>query len=649
MHTGIRMSAARRRARGGRRRAFLGSALALLVVATGMVVVARPRPVSAALSAPIRIDANNGSTCVVLGDGGVKCWGLTTSILGFPTTLPTTVEGLSAVHSVGVGHFAACGLLLDETVRCWGDNNSGQLGIAHLGGGVAPAVPLPPVQQLAVGANHACALLVDGSIQCWGSNQDSQLGTNRALFNSSVAPVAVPEITDAVAVSSGGSHSCALLANGTVKCWGGHWTELYNAEYRPSPILVDGLAGVASIDAGIERTCARLVNGTVRCWGYPGQGTLYLEPPIEGVTTALEVSTAFGFSCALLSDTTVRCWGPNQYGQVGDGTTTDVRYPPVQVSGLSGVSEVTVGLVHACALLTSGGVRCWGNNENGQLGIGTTTNQPLPVDVVGVTGTGTSTTTTTSSTPTSTTTTVPPGSLLMLSAPRKLEPLRDFSVKDGGGCGTGWTSAPKVTLSATLQGQTTPFFSWSDMPVDANGRWGPVMMSVPRDVGNSLSVIITASCRSSARTVGYANLSIPLQLRSENYNWWKMTELESARKAYGLSLDKFLIEAQSPYHDPRLEWSNDLCSGPTFVDYFWEDNFEPACIRHDFGYRNFGSTKALNKTGDQKTVIDDQFLEDMNRACRGMARIPRYSCQTSAALWYEGVHFTSWGHNAFFG
>lgn len=136
-----------------------------------------------------------------------------------------------------------------------------------------------PAAQLSAGANHTCALLYDGDVQCWGSNQHGQVGSTEKLgagggdFTSPQPAVALPR--DAVAISSGTNHTCALLDNGTVQCWGGNRygtlgspTNVGSTDPNPNPLSVVPLPGEAvAISAGVLHTCALLNDGGVRCWG----------------------------------------------------------------------------------------------------------------------------------------------------------------------------------------------------------------------------------------------------------------------------------------------------------------------------------------------------------------------------------------------
>lgn len=263
---------------------------------------------------------------------------------------------------------------------------------------LAPALD---VSQIAAGAAHTCAITTSSGLKCWGSTLDGRLGRGPwpALpgENTAASPVQVLGLESGVKqVSAGWVHTCAVTTTGKALCWGGNYSgQLGNGitGNQLSPVGVAGLAtGVRFVSAGADHSCALLENGTVRCWGQNDYGELgdgsttdrATPVQVSSLTNVAKISTGERHSCALTGTGAVWCWGVNTYGQLGDGTQT-ARNVPVLVSGLgSGVADISTGGYHTCAVLTSGMVRCWGSNQFGQLGDTSTSIRTIPAAVTGL-------------------------------------------------------------------------------------------------------------------------------------------------------------------------------------------------------------------------------------------------------------------------
>ena len=327
----------------------------------------------------------------------------------------------ATVLAISAGDYHTCALSSWGTVKCWGNDDDGQLGDGTTTSSSTPVEvkgfdgvgALSSVTQISAGVSHTCALLTAGTVECWGWNGEGELGTDRTTNSSTPTPVQVKgfggvgALSNVTQISVGGFHTCALLTDGTVECWG--WNSQGQLGYSSSPVQVKGFAGVGAlsnviqISAGGGRTCALLADHTVECWGADqlGNGTTTsssIPVTVEGIdgvdtlSNVTQISAGVSHTCALLLGGTVACWGSNVFGALGNGGT--VGSTPVQVKGvggvdtLSNVTQISTGDDDSCALLSSNTVECWGYNEAGQLGNGTRTDSSTPLPVRGVGGVG---------------------------------------------------------------------------------------------------------------------------------------------------------------------------------------------------------------------------------------------------------------------
>ena len=289
---------------------------------------------------------DSGHTCGIRADGSAYCWGNAlfgrlgdgTSGLG-GAVAPRAVAGVSKFTDVSAGYESTCGLLTDGEIQCWGDGTFGQLG-----NGLFNTYDLAPVRvsgaltfvAVSAGGQHACGIAAGGAGYCWGYNGLDALGTG--LAGDTARPALVAGGVNFVAVSAGRNHTCGLSSDSTAWCWGYNaYGRLGNGSTTASgvPVAASGGLHFLAIRAGGYHTCGLASGGRAYCWGLNESGqvgdgsTTDRTVPVEvaGALSFRAVSTGWRHSCGVTSDGAVYCWGLNDHGQLGNGSVTASPVP----------------------------------------------------------------------------------------------------------------------------------------------------------------------------------------------------------------------------------------------------------------------------------------------------------------------------------
>ena len=350
------------------------------------------------------VACGSGHTAVVQNDGTVRIFGRNdVGQLGVNDTTsrltPVQVTGLSAAVAVACGFFHTAVLLYDGTVRTFGSGGNGRLGVNDTNSRLTPVqvTGITSASAVACGAYHTSVLLVDGTVRTFGYNNTGQLGLGDVV--SRLTPVQVFGISSsAVAVSGGKYHTAILLADGTLRTFGFNTAGQLGTNdttSRQTPVQVTGITSASVLSCGLYFTSVLLADGTVRTFGsnFYGQNgvndTTNRSTPVQvwGISSSASALGCGGYHAAvLLTDGSLRTFGRNTNGQLGTGDTAS-RLTPVQVSSVMKNLQGSVagGQDHTVVVLSDGTVRTFGNNGNGQLGVGDTTNRSMPVQVLNLT------------------------------------------------------------------------------------------------------------------------------------------------------------------------------------------------------------------------------------------------------------------------
>lgn len=360
------------------------------------------------------LGASYNYTCVVMDNNEVKCWG--TGYLGnsagpwAPEHTPVGVNQLDSTtcclefaSEISPDGEHTCALT-NGSVKCWGIDTSGQIGHNHISCGGdclqphGPAVTSASMVTIATGFHHTCSIADDSTVWCWGANEFGQLGTGDNSLRLAPTQIPLPAGRVPVSINAGGNTTCVILDNGSGMCWGqnnhGHLGDGgYNDQNSPTPIsILPANRSLVAMDIGFGHTCGIFDDGLVQCWGNNTHGrfgdgsenssTYPRATSLPAGRTAISIDAGIDHTCAIMDDSSALCWGRNDFGQLGDGSTNGST-TPVDVSmptGL-GVAEISAGSLHTCAVATNASVWCWGAHEEGPLGLGEGNDSNVPAFV----------------------------------------------------------------------------------------------------------------------------------------------------------------------------------------------------------------------------------------------------------------------------
>ena len=296
--------------------------------ANGLESSGVPVQISVGLTSATAVVNGDAHACALNANGTVQCWG--SGVLGdglsSKSVTPVTVSGISSAKAISGRDYATCAALADGSVRCWGNSSVGAPPVAI--GGISDAVGVAAFGGTFGGTGDGCAVLTNGGVRCWGDNGYGRLGNGSEVDSATAVPVS--GVSTAVAVATGDRSSCALLADGTVACWGEYSGGWFNNVVDHGPggpaITVPGVSNAVALSMHGSRSCAVLADGSVMCWGTVADDgmtssfTRRTTPVVaQGLSSVVSLALGQGHACALLGSGSVQCWGANSNGQLGTG------------------------------------------------------------------------------------------------------------------------------------------------------------------------------------------------------------------------------------------------------------------------------------------------------------------------------------------
>jgi alpha-tubulin suppressor-like RCC1 family protein len=330
------------------------------------------------------VSADSLHTCGLTISGAAYCWGDNTfgelgdTAAGVGSTTPVLVTGGRRFGAISAGYLDACGLTATGAGYCWGSDYFGQLGD---GDTTYHFTPVPVAgghvfAALSAGFLHGCGVATGGAAYCWRNNYSGQLGTGDTLH--SATPVAVTGRLTFASISTDGYHTCGVTTSNAAYCWG--WNinnslgDSGTESISTTPVAVAGGLAFAALSVGRNGTCGITTTGAMYCWG----------PSLTAIGSGLPfaiVSSGRYHTCGVTVGGVGYCWGGDQFGQRGDSGATVTGNTPVRVAGGLTFAVISAGIMHSCGVTPNGTAYCWGNNDFGQLGNGTTTSTTGPTPV----------------------------------------------------------------------------------------------------------------------------------------------------------------------------------------------------------------------------------------------------------------------------
>lgn len=495
-------------------------AVSLVVPVVAAVNASAPSPAPARN----RIAAGDLHTCAIASDDVVWCWGdnsygqlgssahagLANSRSLVPVQAAALPDGRVA-RSITSGKGHVCVLAQDGSVWCWGYNGYGEVGVSG-GNQVDPVrVPLADTATMVVaGGNSTCAVLTNSQLWCWGRNNRGQLGVGAANNVANASPSRVGSVPGSFTVATldlGALHACATSTVGDTWCWGAYHdgrlgTNVASDVAAPQRLSTLAAGQSTSVSAGADHTCV-MVSAQVQCFGANAMGQLGADPAtlassstprtVTGSAAATVVTAGTETTCMIVGAGVLECLGSDSSGQLASGSSGSSRHTPAAVGGIqTAVADFSAGDTHACAVLVSGGVRCWGGNLSGQLGDGSRTQRTGAVAVGTLNAAPTTTTTTLPPT-------VPPTAPPATSPPVTQSPAAQTPDNTAGAApGAAAPATGGTTTGGSGTGSSAPIVVRRNGHVTARAIAAHVSLAIPKTSRGTMRLTIVRGARSCA-------------------------------------------------------------------------------------------------------------------------------------------------------